>query len=166
MSSFSGIRIRTDTSGKIPNDLNGASLAVVTAHGQLTSEQRYIHRIADEQELTESPLVLARALAGVEVVILFICSGGRVDRHPLANTTVSLPKMLLDRGCRAVIASPWPLAAVVPGNWIERFLEAWEVGDTVLEANFKANLHVQQRLGPEPGLGLAMTVYGDVLLTK
>lgn len=74
--------------------------------------------------------------------------------------------MLLDRGCRAVIASPWPLAAAVPGNWLERFLEAWEAGDSVLEANFKANLYVRQRLGPEPSLGLAMTVYGDVLLTN
>lgn len=70
---------KTDTSGTIPNDLGGASLAVVTAHGQLTSEQRYIHSIADEQKLTESPLALARALAGIELVILFICSGGRVD---------------------------------------------------------------------------------------
>lgn len=157
---------RTDTSGHIPNDLRGARMAIITAHGQLTNEQRYIHSIADEQDLNESPQVLARALAGVELVILFVCSGGRVDRHPIANTTVSLPKMLLNYGCRAVIASPWPLAAAVPGNWLECFLEAWEVGTTVLEANFKANRHVQERLGPEPGLGLAMTVYGDVLLTK
>jgi hypothetical protein len=156
----------TDTSGRIPDNLHGASIAVVTAHGQLTSEHRYIHSIADEQELTESPLALARALAGVELVILFVCSGGRVDRHPMTNTTVSLPKMLLDRGCRAVIASPWPLTHAVPGNWLERFLEAWETGNTVVEANFKANLYVQERLGPEPALCHAMTVYGDVLLTK
>lgn len=74
--------------------------------------------------------------------------------------------MLLDRGCRTVIASPWPLAVAVPGNWLERFLEAWEAGDTALDANFKANAYVRERLGPEPGLGLAMTVYGDVLLTR
>lgn len=156
----------TDTSGRIPGDLHGANIAVVTAHGQLTSEHRYIHSIADEQELTESPLALARGLAGVELVILFVCSGGRVDRHPMTNTTVSLPKMLLDRGCRAVIASPWPLTHAVPGNWLERFLEAWEAGETVLESNYKANLYVQERLGPEPALCHAMTVYGDVLLTK
>ena len=156
----------TDTSGRIPDNVRGASIAIATAHGQLTTEQRYIHSIADEHDLTESPAALARALAGVELVILFVCSGGRVDRHPIANTTVSLPKMLLDRGCRAVVASPWPLAAAVPGNWLERFLEAWEAGDTVLQANFKANQHVAERLGQEPGLSLAMAAYGDVLLTK
>ena len=156
----------TDTSGRIPENVRRASIAIATAHGQLTTEQRYIHSIADEHDLTESPVALARALAGVELVILFVCSGGRVDRHPIANTTVSLPKMLLDRGCRAVVASPWPLAAAVPGNWLERFLEAWEGGDTVLQANFKANQHVAERLGQEPALSLAMAAYGDVLLTK
>jgi hypothetical protein len=84
----------------------------------------------------------------------------------MANTSVSLPKMLLDRGCRTVIASPWPLATVVPGNWLERFLEAWDAGDTALEATFKANQFTRKRLGPEPGLCLALTVYGDVLLTR
>lgn len=84
----------------------------------------------------------------------------------MINTTVSLPKMLLDRGCRTVIASPWPLDVAVPSNWLERFLERWDSGDTALEANFKANNYVRHRLGPEPGLCLAMTVYGDVLLTR
>ncbi len=155
-----------DTHGRIPADVRGASMAVVAAHGQLTSDKRYIHSIADEGDLNESAVSLARALAKVELVILFVCSGGRVDPHPMVNTTVSLPKMLLDRGCRTVIASPWPLDATVPANWLESFLERWDAGDTALEANFKANKYVKQRLGPEPGLCLAMTVYGDVLLTR
>jgi hypothetical protein len=156
----------TDTSGRIPTDIRSASMAVVAAHGQLKSEKRYIHSIADEQDLTESAVALARALANVELVVLFVCSGGRVDPHPMGNTTVSLPKMLLDRGCRTVIASPWPLATAVPGNWLERFLERWDAVDTALDASFRANEYVRQRLGPEPGMGLAMTVYGDVLLTR
>lgn len=155
-----------DTRGRIPADVRGASMAVVGAHGQLTSDKRYIHSIADEEELNESALSLARALAKVELVILFVCSGGRVDPHPMVNTTVSLPKMLLDRGCRTVIASPWPLDVAVPANWLERFLERWDSGDTALEANFKANEYVKQRLGLEPGLCFAMTVYGDVLLSR
>lgn len=155
-----------DTSGRIPGDVGGAGMAVVAAHGQLTSDRRYIHSIADEDDLNESALALARALASVELVILFVCSGGRVAPHPMVNTTVSLPKMLLDRGCRTVIASPWPLDVTVPANWLERFLERWDAGDTALEANFKANEYVKQRLGPEPGLSLAMTVYGDPLLSR
>lgn len=156
----------TDTSGRIPANVRGANIAVVTAHGQLTAEKRYIHSIADENDLTESAVTLARALAGVDLVVLFVCSGGRVDPHPMANTAVSLPKMLLDRGCRTVIASPWPLAVTVPGNWLEPFLDAWDAGDTAIVANFKANAFARERLGPEPAHGLAMTVFGDVLLTR
>lgn len=157
---------QTDTSRRIPKNLSGAQMVVVTAHGGLTTERRYIHKISDEGSLVESPLLLARALKNVEVVILFVCSGGRMDRHPLANTTVGLPKLLLDRGCRAIIASPWPLAALVTYRWLEDFMKAWEAGDTLLSATFKGNQAVQLALGDPPQYGLAMTVYGDVSLRK
>lgn len=161
---FQEYEIQVDNSRRIPADMQGSRLAVVTAHGQLTNEARYIHRIADDEDLSESPTALANALKEAELVILFVCSGGRVDQHPHANTTVSLPKLLLDRGCRTVIASPWPMASEIPGNWLERFLACWKAGSTALEANFEANKHVMERLGPESQYCLAMTVYGDALL--
>ena len=46
------------------------------------------------------------ALSNVGVVILFVCSGGRLDAHPNENTTIGLTKQLLGKGCRAVIAPP------------------------------------------------------------
>jgi hypothetical protein len=157
---------QVDNSRRIPAGLQGARIAVVIAHGQLTNDARFIHRIADDEELAESPKSLANALAEVELVILFVCSGGRVDEHPHANTSVSLPKLLLNRGCRTVIASPWPLAAAIPGNWLQQFMQAWNAGATALEANLAANKYVESRLGPEPQYCLAMTVYGDGLLRK
>ena len=106
--------IALDTSNELSDTFQGVHLAVVTAHGQLTAEERFIHRIVDEDALQVSPAALARSLAGVEFVVLFVCSGGRVDRHPMANTTVSLPKMLLNQGCRTVVVAAridcaWPL---------------------------------------------------------
>lgn len=65
-----------------------------------------------------------------------------------------------------MIASPWPLAAAIPGNWLQQFMEAWNAGATAFEANLAANKHVESRLGPEPQYCLAMTVYGDGLLQK
>lgn len=155
-----------DTSRQIPKSFVGAQMAVVTAHGSLTTDMQFIHKISDEEALAESPIMLARSLAGIELVILFVCSGGRIDKHPLLNTTVSLPKLLLDRGCRTVIASPWPLAAVVTGPWLEGFMEAWESGETALTSTFKANQMVEARLGDFPSYALAMAVHGDVLLRK
>ena len=47
---------------------------------------------------------LAAAVRNVGIVVLFVCSGGRADKHPAANTTLGLAKQILDRGCSAVIA--------------------------------------------------------------
>lgn len=163
---FEDFGFTVDTGRRLPPDLSDAGLAVVTAHGGLTAEGRYIHSIRDEDSLFEAPIALAAALAGVEVVILFVCSGGRIDKHPWGNTTVGLPKLLLDKGCRVVIASPWPLDVKVTYNWLEPFLREWEAGSTVLHATKRANEEVARRLGERPQYSLGMTAYGDVLLTK
>ncbi|MFM0619779.1 CHAT domain-containing protein [Paraburkholderia nemoris] len=163
---FDSFGFVVDTGRNLPRDLSDARLAVVTAHGGLTAEGRYIHSIRDEGTLIEAPAALAAALAGIEVVILFVCSGGRLDKHPWDNTTVGLPKQLLHKGCRAVIASPWPLDVKVTYRWLEPFLSEWEAGATLLQATKKANEAVAQALGDGPQYFLAMTVYGDLLLTK
>jgi hypothetical protein len=50
--------------------------------------------------------------------VLFVCSGGRVDSHPMSNTTVGLVKYALEAGCKCVVASPWPLDSRVPSYWL------------------------------------------------
>jgi hypothetical protein len=155
-----------DTGRRLPRDMKNASLAVVTAHGGLDMEGRYLRSIRDDEDLIEAPSSLAAALAGVELVILFICSGGRIDKNPWENSTTSLPKQLLNKGSRAVIASPWPLDVIVTYNWLEPFLREWDNGATVLDATKKANDAVARHLGEVPQYSLAMRVYGDVLLTK
>ncbi|OQS24854.1 CHAT domain-containing protein [Chromobacterium violaceum] len=163
---FKDFGFTIDTGRRLPRDMSDAGLAVVTAHGGLTAEGRYIHSIRDEGSLIEAPSALALALAGVEVVVLFVCSGGRLDKHPWDNRTVGLPKQLLDKGCRAVIASPWPLDVKVTYRWLEPFLREWEAGSTILQATKRANEVVARALGDSPQYSLAMTVYGDILLTK
>ncbi len=159
-------RITLDTSRTLPKSLEGAQMAIVTAHGQLAQGDRYFRRIVDEGALKESPLALAQALARVELVILFVCSGGRMDRHPSASTTVGLPKMLLEQGCRTVIASPWPLESLAAGPWLEGFLAQWEQGATAMDACHQANKRMAARREGEPQFSLAMMVYGDPLLVR
>ncbi|MDA8520486.1 CHAT domain-containing protein [Acidovorax sp. NCPPB 4044] len=159
-------RITLDTSRDLPQGLEGAQMAIVTTHGQLARGERYFRRIVDEGALKESPLALAQALARVELVILFVCSGGRMDRHPSASTTVGLPKMLLEQGCRTVIASPWPLESLAAGPWLEGFLAHWEQGATAMDACHEANKRMAARREREPQFSLAMTVYGDPLLVR
>lgn len=159
-------RITLDTSRTLPQGVEGAQMAIVTAHGQLAQGDKYFRRIVDEGALKESPLALAQALARVELVILFVCSGGRMDRHPSASTTVGLPKMLLEQGCRTVIASPWPLESLAAGPWLEGFLANWEQGVTAMDSCHEANKRMAARREGEPQFSLAMTVYGDPLLVR
>ncbi|MFZ0808035.1 MAG: CHAT domain-containing protein, partial [Candidatus Sulfotelmatobacter sp.] len=149
-----------------PDDLAESELAIVAAHGGILPEGRYVQRISDDAELALYPAVLANAVRGSAVVVLFICSGGRLDSHPVAETTVGLVRQLLDQGCATVIASPWPLDTRVPSHWLPTFLERWNAGDSAIEAAFSANQNVTKQMGDSPLDSLAMNVFGDPLRKK
>ena len=155
-----------DHGGTLPERFAGASIAVLTAHGGVNPEGRFFQLVSDEGVLKVSAADMAAAVRNVGVVILFICSGGRTDKHPMANTTLGLAKQILDRGCSAVIASPWPLDSQVPPHWLDAFLARWEAGDRLMDAAFVANQTVDKRFALDPARGLAMTTYGHGLLTK
>ena len=106
-----------DTSPHIPSRFKGASVAVIAAHGGVHPEGRYFQSISDEGRLRTTGDDLAEALRNIDVVILFVCSAGRADRHPTANTSLGLAKRILDRGSRSVIASPWRLDYQIVGRW-------------------------------------------------
>lgn len=157
--------IDLDGSAAIPDDFAGSELVIVAAHGGLGPDDRYFQRVSDEGELSVSARELAGALRNVGVVILFVCSGGRADKMPGAVTTVGLSKKLLDQGCSAVIASPWPLDPRVTYQWLPTFLDAWKGGLPLAEATFIANRAVEKAVGFVPEKCLAMTVYGDPMLS-
>lgn len=92
---------------------------------------------------------------------MFVCSGGRSDKHPAANMTIGLTRQLLDRGCSTVVASPWPLASSITPRWFPAFLERWDAGDQVIDAVFKANQDVGKATGYDPARFLALHVFGD-----
>lgn len=155
--------IPLNTQAQLPNDLNNCGLAVVVAHGRIGPDGIYFQSVADDDALRMSPLALARALAQTHLVILFVCSAGRTDKHPFSSTALGLPKELLDRNCSAVVASPWPLDARVPSHWLPAFLREWTAGIPLVEASFRANKAVERAMGDSPALCLAMNVYGDPL---
>ncbi len=154
-----------DNGSVLPKAFAGATLAIVTAHGGVHPEGRYFQVVSDEGVLRVTAADLANALRNIGVVVLFVCSGGRADKHPAANTTLGLAKQIVDRGCSAVIASPWPLDARVPSHWLPTFLDHWTKGARLIDANFEANRVVDRAFAHDPARGLAMTVYGNPLLT-
>jgi hypothetical protein len=158
--------IPLDTGATLPAALRQAELAIVAAHGGLTEDKTFFQVVSDEASLQMSALDMARALEGAGVVVLFVCSGGRQTEHPIASTTVGLPKQLLDRGCSVVIASPWPLDSRVPSHWLPTFLSRWVNGDRLIDANYAANLAVSKAMGDSPRDTMAMTLYGNPLLRR
>jgi CHAT domain-containing protein len=163
---FNAYGFVVDNGAQLPSAFAGATMAVITAHGSVHPEGRYFQLVSDEGVLKVSAADLAGALRNVDLVILFVCSGGRTDKHPAANTTIGLAKQILDRGCQAVIASPWPLDARVPSHWLPAFLEQWQNGRSLLEANFEANRVVDRYFAQDPAKGLAMTVFGNGTLSN
>lgn len=158
--------VSLSTAAQVPEELRNASLAIVAAHGSLADENRFFQRVSDEAKFRVSGLALASALEGAGVVVLFVCSGGRQDEHPVASTTVGLPKVLLQGGTLAVIASPWPLDPRVPSHWLPGFLAAWEAGETLLGANGAGNRRVESQMGDDAKNSMAMTLYGNPLLRR
>lgn len=148
---------------EMPSQLRGAELAIVGGHGGLAAvEGRFFRGVADEARKTISGDRLARGLLGSKVAILFVCSGGRLDLEPGAQASLGLARMLLDRGCSAVIGSPWPLSGDVPGRWLPTFLDCWNRGVSIVDANALANEKVRGQADSRH----AMHVYGDPMITK
>ena len=159
-----GVSLQRDTD--VPEDITQSELIVVGAHGGLLPGEQFFHRVSDNVNLAIYPETLAAAVQDSGVVILFICSGGRVDSHPQAETTVGLIKQLFNQGCSTVVASPWPLNVKVPPAWLPVFLDRWSKGDSVAQATFMANDEVGRSLGGNPVDYLAMNVFGDPFRKK
>jgi len=157
--------IALNTEPTLPGGFGGSDLVILAAHGSITPEGRYFLRISDEGDFQAATQELASSLRNVGIVVLFVCSGGRADKHPAANTTIGLAKQLLNQGCSSVIASPWPLDARVTYHWLPTFLDELKRGSPVIDANFQANLVVAQNWGFDPAKSLAMNVFGDPLRT-
>ncbi|OPY99223.1 hypothetical protein A5906_26195 [Bradyrhizobium sacchari] len=158
--------VSLDTASVVPSNLEGAELVIVTAHGGLVPGNRYFQVVRDDAELRMAGADLGSALKNVGVAVLFICSGGRLDPHPMANTTLGLARQALGNGCTTVIASPWPIDSRIPSYWLPTFLKAWDAGVPVIDAAFDANARVRDAFSSELRDCMAMSVYGDPLRTR
>lgn len=149
-----------------PGEMRAADLVIIVAHGSTVAENHYFRSVQDDEGNPTRVQSLSAAAHGSTVVILFVCSGGRQDRHPESNTILGLTRQLLDSGCCAVVASPWPLETRVPPTWLPAFLDSWKVGRPVIDACYDANRAVITHFGHDLKLALAMSVYGDPLATR
>jgi len=148
-----------------PDELERASLAIIGAHGTLHEQNRWFQILRDEGSVWLTPEQIAEQVSGSHIVVLFVCSGGRIDENPLLHAGIGLPRQILDKGVQTVVASPWPLDSAVPSHWLPKFLDSLEAGNPVVEANYYANRSVAEALDQNPVGSLAMNVFGDPTTT-
>lgn len=146
--------------GASQDEIVPSTVNIVAAHGELGLTGRYFSGLTDGFQRRYDSEQLVEVLAGSEVVVLLICSGGRIEQASRGWMTTGLPRMLLNRGVRSVVASPWPLTVATAVYWIGPFLDFCRKGMTVAEATYHANLAVRTRL-PAPADWLAMHAFGD-----
>jgi hypothetical protein len=153
--------IELDTSHYLPKGLENSKLVMITAHGGTTVTSNYFSSISDEGSLEVHYQEFAKRLRNCGVVVLFVCNAGRFNNHPYLSTTISLQKELLKNGCETIIASPWPLDAMMTPRWFGCFLNKWiDESLTVEEAVYQTNMHFYEN-DFNPAKYLALSVFGN-----
>lgn len=158
---FERYNIQLERTHGLPTHISNSKLAIVAAHGGVSYTNSSFSTISDEGDLRVNYLDFAERLQNCKVVILFVCNSGRFDPHPEYSTTISLQKELLNKGCSAVIASPWPLKGFMTIKWLPKFMECWVDEKKLLqEAVFEANSYIDSYYN-DPSDSLALTIYGN-----
>jgi len=163
---FAKFGVALDSGQRLPQGFDGAELAIITAHGGLLGDGRFFQNVRDEGKIAVDMADFAAAFHNIGLVVLFVCSGGRLDNHPDAIANLGLAKQLLNAGCSTVVASPWPLDSSITHHWLPVFLERWEAGDNAVTACFVANAAVGRNFSAELRDCLALGVFGNPFLRR
>lgn len=99
-------------------------------------------------------------LGSGKVAILFVCHGGHVNADTYAKSFQTLAKTLLMSGYETVIAPAWSLNVVIPGPWIEAFLQSLRSGGNIVDAALHANNRIKKQY-PVESAWAAMHVFGN-----
>ncbi|ACE93734.1 MULTISPECIES: hypothetical protein [Rhizobium] len=153
------------TEPKPPSSFSRADLAILGAHGGLSHENQYFRSVSDDRHQPADIKQLVDLLHNSRVAILFVCSGGRHDFHPESGGAVGLARRLLGHGLSAVVAPSWPLEFLAVRPWLKAFLPAWNSGSPLIDSCHVANQEVARVSSYSLKRSLAMTLYGNPLVT-
>ncbi len=151
---------------ELPQESRGSDMVVVGAHGSIWFDKDTFRVISDDgTQVRYSMRDFAARLSNTAVVVLLMCSGGRLDRDVHSSGAIGLPYELLRRGCRAVVGSPWPVDVRRANQWGKHFIEQWDAGSMLIDAVQFANEQLRQSHSGESHF-LAMHVIGNPLERK
>ncbi|NPC47675.1 CHAT domain-containing protein [Corallococcus sp. AB032C] len=131
--------------GVHPGKVSQSELVIIAGHGSVWGRERYFKTLSGEDISSFGVDDVADAIQGSSIVVLLVCSAGRLDRDLFSSRSIGLPHRLLKQGCRAVVASPWPIKFTLASQWLGFFLDALKAGMTVSEATYYSNLELRDR---------------------
>lgn len=149
-----------------PAALASADLAIVGAHGGLAEDNGYFRGLIDDRHEPTDLRLLTDALSGSRVAVLFVCSGGRVDRHPESGGLVGIAHRLLLSGLDAVVAPSWPIPFTIARPWLGAFLKSWKAGAQIIDACRAGNDEVAAVTSHDLARSLAMTLHGNPFIVS
>jgi hypothetical protein len=159
-----GIPLHTQSA--VPTEMASADLAIVGAHGGLAESNRFFQGVSDDKAHQTDLRHMIDALRSSRVVLLFVCSGGRLDQHPESGGMVGIAHRLLDKGVDAVISPAWPIPFNMVRPWLESFLVKWKDDVPLLDAYGAANAEVAAATSMDLSRSLAMSLYGNPFLKR
>jgi CHAT domain len=140
---------------------HGSSLAVIVAHGSCSPAGEF-------QALTDgltaySPSQVASWVHGTRCVILCVCSGGHTSPRLRRSEPRGLVTSLLGAGVQCVIAARWEIRVDYAAEWMTRFLDLIDGGESIEDAAWHCGL-----ASNSPDLDAAawatMQVFGDAAI--
>ena len=160
-----GFGFQTVLDQELSSEVNNATCLVMAAHGGLSTDGQFFTIFSNEgNQIIGNGKSLASIIGTVDLIIVFSCSAGRVDRHIDSVASVSFMTELLVCGCRTVIAPTWPFEVRSTKPWLDTFFSSFSSGDNAATACFNANKKLSKLNGEQPQLSINMTVFGDATL--
>lgn len=119
--------------------LSQAEVAIIAGHAGLATANRHFRSFTNDDHRGTSVSKTADLTRRSRLVILFVCSGGRLDPDLENGAEIGLARRLLARSTQAVIAPPWPVPVFFACPWLRAFLPLWRSGCSLIDCCYLAN---------------------------
>ncbi len=113
-------------------------LNIICAHGgKNISETEWFYA-------NEEPLIETKHIIGVgKMLVLLVCHSGSISHTVYDNAMHTIVKRYIQMGYSSIVAPMWSLPTTIISTWLSIFLEHMENGAYIIDAVYKANMHVK-----------------------
>lgn len=139
---------------KYPDSPLSSNLNILCVHGSEAGKDANCFYV-DDEALVDMNRIIGRG----ELLILFVCFSGSMDKSAYDNAIHTIIKKFIRMGYQAVIAPMWALSTEILPLWLSIFMMHFNNGEYVVDALYYANLKVKQSY-PTPSAYANLHLFG------